>query len=210
MVSPARRRDAVRLSGSGGTRCRSVGRAGWSGSTARRSATRGCRPSTSCGWSRRMNELAAAHPRWGYRTVWTLAADGGLAGEPQTDRAAVAARGPPGAAAAEPELGQEGRRGRRRRRSGTCRRLRPNHVWSYDFMSGRTRDGRLDPDPERRRRVHPGRGRLPCRPFDRRPRRDRRARAALRARTASRRCCAPTTAASSSPTPSASGSPSRA
>ena len=71
MVSPARRRDASAIC-SVGTRCRSVGRAGWSGSIARRSATSVCRPSIELRLVKEMNELAAAHPRWGYRRVWSL------------------------------------------------------------------------------------------------------------------------------------------
>jgi putative transposase len=50
LVSPARRRDAVRfLVRRGG--CRSVGPAGWWGSIARRSATSGWPERTSCAWS---------------------------------------------------------------------------------------------------------------------------------------------------------------
>ena len=84
----------------------------------------------------RMNELAAAPSALRLPAGLGAAARRGFAGQPQAGRAAVAAGGPPGAAPAQPELGQEGAGRRPRTRPGTCRPARPNDVWSYDFMGG--------------------------------------------------------------------------
>lgn len=88
----------------------------------------------------RMNELAAAHPRWGYRRVWSLLRSEGW----RVNRKRI-----------ERLWRLEGHRVPPRRSSNPSSRaqgtaeqaiwnlpaIRPNHVWSYDFMSGRTRDG---------------------------------------------------------------------
>ncbi len=88
----------------------------------------------------RMNELAAAHPRWGYRRVWSLLRSEGW----RVNRKRI-----------ERLWRLEGHRVPPRRSSNLANRaqgtaeqavwnlpaVRPNHVWSYDFMSGRTRDG---------------------------------------------------------------------
>jgi putative transposase len=88
----------------------------------------------------RMNELAAAHPRWGYRTVWQLLRSEGW----QINRKRV-----------ERLWRLEGHRVPPRRSQGSGKRAqgsaekaiwrlpatRPNHVWSYDFMSARSSDG---------------------------------------------------------------------
>ena len=70
-MSPARRRDAVRFLRkrrpvSERRACRVVGQ--------HRSSQRYQRlaPEYELRLVARMNELAAAHPRWGYRRVWTL------------------------------------------------------------------------------------------------------------------------------------------
>jgi transposase InsO family protein len=88
----------------------------------------------------RMNELAAAHPRWGYRTVWTLLrGEGWRVNRKRIERLwrLEGHRVPP-------------RRTRAwgKRAQGTAEQAiwnlparAPNHVWSYDFMSARTRDG---------------------------------------------------------------------
>jgi putative transposase len=48
------------------------------------------------------------------------------------------------------------KRGRLRLADGSCIRLRPNHVWSYDFVEDRTHEGRkYRTDAQRVRRVHP-------------------------------------------------------
>jgi transposase InsO family protein len=88
----------------------------------------------------RMNELAAVHPRWGYRRVWSLLRSEGW----RVNRKRI-----------ERLWRLEGHRVPPRRSSNVANRaqgtaeqavwnlpaLRPNHVWSYDFMSGRTREG---------------------------------------------------------------------
>ncbi len=88
----------------------------------------------------RMNELAAAHPRWGYRRVWSLLrSEGWRVNRKRIERLwrLEGHRVPPRRSS---NLGS--------RAQGTAEQavwnlpaLRPNHVWSYDFMSGRTRDG---------------------------------------------------------------------
>ncbi len=90
MVSPARRRDAARYlqrrhKVSERRACQVVGQ--------HRSTQRYRRlePEYELRLVAAMNALAAAHPRWG-QGVGALAR-GGLAGEPQADRAAVAAGG---------------------------------------------------------------------------------------------------------------------
>ena len=88
----------------------------------------------------RMNELAAVHPRWGYRMVCTL-----LRGEGWQVNLKRVAR----------LWRQEGNRvlPRRSKASGKkaeghsgnagwkLRAKHPNHIWGMDFMSGRTRRG---------------------------------------------------------------------
>jgi len=88
----------------------------------------------------RMNELAAKHPRWGYRTVCQLLRSEGW----QVNRKRI-----------ERLWRLEGHRvpPRRSKNSGkkaggtaeksiwSLPATGPNHIWSYDFMSGRTSDG---------------------------------------------------------------------
>jgi putative transposase len=88
----------------------------------------------------RMNDLAAVHPRWGYRRVWSLLrVEGWLVNRKRIERL----------------WRLEGHRVPPRRSQNSGKRAQgtaeqsvwnlpatgPNHVWSYDFMSGRTRDG---------------------------------------------------------------------
>ena len=88
----------------------------------------------------RMNELAAAHPRWGYRTVWQL-----LRGEGwQINRKRIERlwrleghRVPPRRSQSSGKKAQ----GTAEKAIWNLPATRPNHVWSYDFMSGRTSDG---------------------------------------------------------------------
>jgi transposase InsO family protein len=88
----------------------------------------------------RMNELAAEHPRWGYRRVWALLREEGW----RVNRKRI-----------ERLWRLEGHRvpPRRSMKSGkkalgaaeqaiwNLPAQRQNHVWSYDFMGSRTRDG---------------------------------------------------------------------
>ncbi len=139
MVSPTRRRDAahylVRRHGVSERRaCRVVGQ--------HRSTQRYERVPAEYELRlvARMNELAAAHPRWGYRRIWSLLrSEGWLVNHKRIERL----------------WRLEGHRVPPRRSQNSGKRAQgtaeqsvwnlpatgPNHVWSYDFMSGRTRDG---------------------------------------------------------------------
>jgi transposase InsO family protein len=138
-VSPARRRDAVRYlvrrrKASERRACRLVGQHRSSQRYERVPAEYELRLVA------RMNELAAAHPRYGYRRVWSLLrAEGWRINRKRIERLwrLEGHRVPP-------------RRGLAsgRRAQGTAEQAiwnlpaqHPNHVWSYDFMGGRTRDG---------------------------------------------------------------------
>ena len=88
----------------------------------------------------RMNELAAVHPRYGYRRIWALLRNEGW----RVNRKRI-----------ERLWRLEGHRVPPRRSQASGKRAQgaaehaiwnlpataPNHVWSYDFMGGRTRDG---------------------------------------------------------------------
>ena len=88
----------------------------------------------------RMNELAAEHPRWGYRRVWALLREEGwrinrkrierlwrLEGHRVPPRRSKAS-GKKALGAAEQAI-------------WNLPATAPNHVWSYDFMATHTRDG---------------------------------------------------------------------
>jgi putative transposase len=89
---------------------------------------------------KRMNELAAQHPRYGYRRVWALLrAEGWRVNRKRIERLwrLEGHRVPPRRSQSSGKKAQ-----------GTAANAiwnqpasGPNHVWSYDFMSGRTRDG---------------------------------------------------------------------
>jgi transposase InsO family protein len=139
-VSPARRRDAVcflvkRRRVSERRACKLVGQ--------HRSSQRyrPQPPELELRLVKRMNELAATHPRYGYRRVWALLrSEGYLINRKRVERL----------------WRLEGHRVPPRRRIGSGKRAqgtaanaswnrpatRPNEVWSYDFMSAVTRDGR--------------------------------------------------------------------
>ncbi len=140
MVSPARRRDAVqylvrRHKVSERRACKLVGQ--------NRSTQRyvSAPPEYELRLVKEMNRVAAAHPRWGYRTVWSLLrADGWAVNRKRIERLwrLEGHRVPP-------------RRSKNsgKKASGTAEKSiwnlpasEANHVWSYDFMSGHTRDGR--------------------------------------------------------------------
>jgi len=88
----------------------------------------------------RMNEIAAKHPRWGYRRVWSLLrGEGWRVNRKRIERLwrAEGHRVPP-----------RRRQASGKRAQGTAEQAiwnlpaqRPNHIWSYDFMGARTRDG---------------------------------------------------------------------
>ena len=87
---------------------------------------------------RRMRELVRRHPRFGYRRIWALLkAERWRVNRKRISRLwrreglKVLAGQPP--------------RRRLWRNDGSCVRLRPEHpghVWSYDFVTCRTSDGR--------------------------------------------------------------------
>jgi transposase InsO family protein len=139
MVSPARRRDAAaylqrRHKVSERRACRVVGQ--------HRSTQRYQRVPAEYELRlvARMNELAAAHPRWGYRRVWSLLrAEGWLVNRKRIERLwrLEGHRVPPRRSQASGKKAQ----GTAEQSIWALPALRPNHVWSYDFMSGRTRDG---------------------------------------------------------------------
>lgn len=84
---------------------------------------------------KRLQTIAAEHPRYGYRRAWALVRrDGHLVNHKRVARLwRQAGLGVP-------------RRKRRRRRAETvvrpCQATRPNHVWTYDFLYDRAVNGR--------------------------------------------------------------------
>lgn len=138
-MSPARRRDAVRFLAkkrrvSERRACKVVGQHRSTQRYARVPAEYELRLVA------RMNELAAKHPRWGYRMVWSL-----LRGEGwQVNRKRI-----------ERLWRAEGHRVPPRRTKASGRKAQgaaanapwnlaasaPNQIWSYDFMAARTRSG---------------------------------------------------------------------
>lgn len=139
MVSPTRRRDAVRYlvrrhKVSERRACRVVGQ--------HRSTHRYRRvePEYELKLVAAMNELAAAHPRWGYRRVWALLrSEGWRVNRKRIERLwrLEGHRVPPRRSQAS------GKRAEGTAENAVWNRpaAGPNHIWSYDFMSGRTRDG---------------------------------------------------------------------
>jgi hypothetical protein len=90
---------------------------------------------------RRMNELAAVHPRYGYRRVWALLrAEGFLVNRKRVERLwrLEGHRVPPRRSQASGKRAQ----GMAENASWNRPASHPNDVWSYDFMSAMTRDGR--------------------------------------------------------------------
>ena len=83
-------------------------------------------------------QLASQYGRYGYRRITALLQAGRLAGWQGPGGENLASRRAEGSP--EAEAG-----GRLWLNDGSCVRLRPehpNHVWSYDFVSARTHDGR--------------------------------------------------------------------
>ena len=139
MVSPARRRDAARYlqrrhQVSERRACRVVGQ--------HRSTQRYERvaPEYELRLVARMNELASVHPRYGYRRVWALLrSEGWRVNRKRVERLwrLEGLRVPPRRSQAS------GKKARGTAENAVWNRPAAgrNHVWSYDFMSGRTRDG---------------------------------------------------------------------
>jgi len=139
MVSPERRRAAVayvmkRHKFSERKACRLVGQ--------NRSTQRYCpaAPEEEQRLIRAMNELAEKHPRWGYRMICRLLRDDGWTVNAKRIERLWRLEGhriPP------PRVKESGRRAEGTGDNSAWRRRaeRPNHIWSYDFMSARTRRG---------------------------------------------------------------------
>jgi putative transposase len=139
MVSPARRRDAAgylqrRHQVSERRACRVVGQ---HRSTQRYSAIA---PEYELKLVARMNELAALHPRYGYRRIWALLrGEGWRVNRKRVERLwrLEGHRVPPRRSQASGKKAQ----GTADNAVWNRPAVGPNHIWSYDFMSGRTRDG---------------------------------------------------------------------
>jgi putative transposase len=89
---------------------------------------------------KRMNELAAAHPRYGYRRIWALLrTEGWRVNRKRIERLwrAEGHRVPPRRTQASGKRAQ----GSAEQAVWSLPARGPNDVWSYDFMGGRTRDG---------------------------------------------------------------------
>jgi putative transposase len=87
----------------------------------------------------RMNELAAQHPRWGYRRIWQLLRLEGVAVNKKRIERLWGVEGHK-VPAAKRSHGQKAVGGV----VGSTWKLqadRPNAIWSYDFVSARTDDG---------------------------------------------------------------------
>jgi transposase InsO family protein len=138
-VSPARRRDAVRFLQkrrrvSERRACQVVGQ--------HRSTQRYERlaPAYELKLVARMNELAAEHPRWGYRRIWALLrAEGWKVNRKRIERLwrLEGHRVPPRRSQASGKRAQ----GTADKAIWNLPATKPLDVWSYDFMGGRTRHG---------------------------------------------------------------------
>jgi len=86
-----------------------------------------------------MNALAAAHPRWGYRKIWALLRSEGW----RVNRKRIERLWLPEGHRVPPRRSQSGKKAQGTAENAVWNRpaAAPNHIWSYDFMSGRTRDG---------------------------------------------------------------------
>jgi putative transposase len=139
MVTPARRRDAVaylmrRHPVSERRACTLVGQ--------HRSTQRYelLIPEYELKLVRRMNTLAAAHPRYGYRRICALLRTDGWRVNPKRIERLWRAEGhrvPPRRSKASGKRAQ----GSAENASWNRPAIRPNHIWSYDFVSARTRRG---------------------------------------------------------------------
>jgi putative transposase len=138
-VSPARRRDAVRFlvkrrRASERRACRVVGQ--------HRSTQRYERlaPEYELRLVKRMNDLAAQHPRYGYRRIWALLrAEGWRVNRKRIERLwrLEGHRVPPRRSQTSGKKAQ----GTAENAIWNLPATAANHIWSYDFMSGRTKDG---------------------------------------------------------------------
>jgi putative transposase len=139
MVSPARRRDAARYLQrrhklSERRACRLVGQ--------HRSTQRYERiaPEYELKLVRRMEELAAAHPRYGYRRIWALLRSEGWRVNRKRVERLWRLEGHRVSPRRSKDSGKKAQ-GSAANAAWNLSASRPNQIWSYDFMSGRTRDG---------------------------------------------------------------------
>jgi len=139
MVSPARRRDAVgylcrRHPVSERRACKLVGQ---HRSTNRYRATQ---PDYELRLLKRMNELAARHPRYGYRRIWALLRGEGFEVNRKRIERLWRLEGhrvpPPTKSRQKKNLGSS------MNASWNLGASHRNQIWSYDFVSARTTDGR--------------------------------------------------------------------
>lgn len=138
MVSPSRRRDAIKyLLGrhpvSERRACQLVGQ---HRSTQRYAAV----PATlELQLVARMNELAAQYPRYGYRRIWALLRSEGFAVNKKRVERLWRLEGHK----VPPTKGKHGQKaiGGRAGSTWNLQATRPNEIWSYDFVAARTDDG---------------------------------------------------------------------
>ena len=118
--------------------CPRGGPAGFSGSTAPRSARAPTAPDDEAALTADIVALATRYGRYGYRRITALLRDAGwVVNRKRVER--IWRREGLKVPAKQPK------RGRLWLNDGSCIRLRPehpNHVWSYDFVEDRTHDGR--------------------------------------------------------------------
>jgi transposase InsO family protein len=141
MVSPARRRDAVsylvRKHGVSERRACSV--------CDQHRSTQRYRPipaELELKIAKRMNELAARHPRYGYRRIWALLRSEGFpVNRKRIERLwrLEGHRVPPRRSKESGKKAQGGSQNAAWNRPAAS----PNHIWSYDFMNARTQKGSL-------------------------------------------------------------------
>lgn len=139
MVSPARRRDAVRYlqrrhKVSERRACRAIGQ---HRSTQR---YRGVPLDFEIRLVKRMNALAERHPRYGYRRIWALLrTEGWAVNRKRIERLwrLEGHRVPPRRSMASGKKAQ----GHAMNAAWNLPATRPNDVWSYDFMGARLRSG---------------------------------------------------------------------
>ncbi|HEX9713800.1 MAG TPA: IS3 family transposase [Actinomycetota bacterium] len=88
---------------------------------------------------KRMNELADAHPRYGYRMVWALLRSEGWA----INRKRIERLWRLEGHRVPPKRTKKGKKagGHDGNAIWNLPATRPNHIWSYDFMGDRLRDG---------------------------------------------------------------------
>jgi transposase InsO family protein len=138
MVSPARRRAAVhylvrRHKISERRACKVVGQ---NRSTQRYEGVPG---DYEMALVKAMNRIAATHPRWGYRTVWAMLRSEGW----QINRKRIERLWRLEGHRVPPRRKKQGKKGQGHDGNAIWNlpAAHPNHIWSYDFMATRLRNG---------------------------------------------------------------------